>query len=199
MVLKYSKDGGSTWLPTAGGRRAIDIAPRQVEPDGLGYFFWAGRTQGDVSAHPQLMPAVACGGGQCMVTYWESRQAGVTTTTGRISGYTRLMDLRGALLDATGQVTRSFQISRYPYRPETILATDANGVKKVVAADGTLRDEDINDVERVNDSRARVHRRRRDRAARPRRRQRLHPDASISTPGRSRAAAPPRSSATTTR
>ncbi len=136
IVLMYTRDDGATWLPQP--RRAVDIGVRTPEANGLGYFFHVGRD--DNNAHPQLMPSLSCGAGQCLLTYWESRTAALSPANRWIGGYHRLMDLRGAILDANGIVTRSFQISRYPYRPDTTLVT-ANG----------MRQEDVNDVDRVNE------------------------------------------------
>ena len=138
IMLTRSSDGGTTWSV----RKAFDIAPRTAELDGQGFFWNVGRDNN--LAHPQLMPSIACGAGQCMVTYWESRTAGLTANNW-IGGYQRLMDLRGALLNADGTVAgRSFQISRYPYRPGTRLVQVVGGVTQP-------RPEDVNDVARVNE------------------------------------------------
>ncbi len=82
------------------------------------------RRRDNNAAHPQLMPAIACGAGQCLVTYWESRTSALSAN-GWIGGYHRMMDLRGASLKADGTLGRSFQISRYPYRPGTKLVDPA--------------------------------------------------------------------------
>jgi hypothetical protein len=98
--------------------------------------------------HPQLMPGIACGSGQCLVTYWESRTSALSAN-GWIGGYHRLMDLRGASLQANGTVGRSFQISRYPYRPGTKLVDPS-----ALGADGKPRPrpENVNDIARVNET-----------------------------------------------
>jgi HYR domain len=138
IMLTRSSDGGATWS----ARKAFDIAARTAEPDGQGFFWNVGRDNN--AAHPQLMPSVACGAGRCMVTYWESRTSALTANNW-IGGYQRLMDLRGAILNADGTVAgRSFQISRYPYRPGTRLV-------EVVAGVTQARPENVNDVARVNE------------------------------------------------
>ncbi|HEY2149600.1 MAG TPA: hypothetical protein VGH34_02260, partial [Vicinamibacterales bacterium] len=138
VMLTSSADGGTTWSP----RSAVDIGPRTSEPDGQGYFWNVGRDNNN--AHPQLMPSIACAAGACMVTYWESRTSALTANNW-IGGYHRIMDLRGALLNADGTVAgRSFQISRYPYR---------TGTRLVEAAGNTVqpRAETVNDIARVNE------------------------------------------------
>ncbi|HET6956270.1 MAG TPA: HYR domain-containing protein, partial [Vicinamibacterales bacterium] len=138
VMVTSSKDGGATWS----ARKAFDIAPRTAEPDGQGYFWNVGRDNNN--AHPQLMPSIACAAGSCMVTYWESRTSALTANNW-IGGYHRIMDLRGALLNADGTVAgRSFQISRYPYR---------TGTRLVQAAGTTVqpRAETVNDIARVNE------------------------------------------------
>src|SRR5262249_11217889 len=138
IMLTSSTDGGTTWSV----RKAFDIAARTAEPDGQGFFWSVGRDNN--AAHPQLMPSIACGAGQCMVTYWESR-TGALTANNWIGGYQRLMDLRGAALNADGTVAgRSFQISRYPYRSGTRLFEVVGGVTHT-------RPENVNDVARVNE------------------------------------------------
>jgi hypothetical protein len=138
IMLTRSSDGGTTWSV----RKAFDIAPRTAEVDGQGFFWNVGRDNN--AAHPQLMPSISCGAGQCMVTYWESRTSGLTANNW-IGGYQRLMDLRGALLNADGTVAgRSFQISRYPYRPGTRLVQAVGGVAQP-------RPEGVNDIARVNE------------------------------------------------
>jgi hypothetical protein len=141
IMLTSSRDGGATWT----ARTAFDNGIRNVEPDGLGYFWSVGRS--DNNAHPQLMPAIACGAGQCLVTYWESRTPSLTAN-GWIGGYNRLMDLRGAALNADGSIARSFQISRYPYRPGTRLIDPTT-----LGPDGkpVPRPENVNDVAVVNE------------------------------------------------
>jgi len=139
IMLTRSTDGGTTWS----ARKAFDIAARSQEPDGQGFFWNVGRDNS--AAHPQLMPSIACGAGRCMVTYWESRTSALTANAW-IGGYQRLMDLRGAILNADGTVTgRSFQISRYPYRPGTRLV-------EVVAGVTQPRPENVNDIARVNEN-----------------------------------------------
>ena len=138
VMLTSSKDGGATWS----ARKAFDISPRTAEPDGQGYFWNVGRDNNN--AHPQLMPSIACAAGSCMVTYWESRTSALSANNW-IGGYHRIMDLRGALLNADGTVAgRSFQISRYPYR---------TGTRLVEAAGTTVqpRAETVNDIARVNE------------------------------------------------
>src|SRR5262249_34401355 len=93
VMLTSSTDGGNTWS----ARKAFDISARTAEPDGQGYFWNVGRDNN--GAHPQLMPSIACSAGSCMVTYWESRTAALTANSW-IGGYHRIMDLRGALLNA---------------------------------------------------------------------------------------------------
>ena len=61
VMMTSSKDGGTTWT----ARKALDNGPRTPESDGLGYFWNVGRDNN--AAHPQLMPAIACGAGQCLV------------------------------------------------------------------------------------------------------------------------------------
>jgi hypothetical protein len=138
IMLTRSGDGGATWS----ARKAFDIAARTPELDGQGFFWNVGRH--DNAAHPQMMPSIACGAGQCMVTYWESRTSALTANNW-IGGYQRLMDLRGAMLNADGTVAgRSFQISRYPYRSGTRLVEVVGGVTMA-------RPENVNDVARVNE------------------------------------------------
>jgi len=138
VMLTASIDGGSTWS----ARSALDIGLRTEEPQGQGFFWSVGRDNNN--AHPQLMPSIACGAGQCMVTYWESRTTALTAN-GLIGGYHRIMDLRGIALSAQGAIVgRSFQISRYPYRTGTRLVEVAGGVTRP-------RPENVNDIARVNE------------------------------------------------
>ena len=138
VMLTTSTDGGTTWST----RKAFDIGTRTEEPQGQGYFWNVGRDNNN--AHPQLMPSIACGAGQCMVTYWESRTWALTAN-GWIGGYHRIMDLRGVALNAQGAIAgRSFQISRYPYRTGTRLFN-------VVAGAVQTRPENVNDIARVNE------------------------------------------------
>jgi len=96
-------------------RNAVDNVPRPIEPPGLGYFFSVGRS--DTNAHPQAMPSLSCVGGNCLLTYYESRTAALSPTApGWIGGYQRLLDLRGALIGPNSTLLRTFQISRYPYK-----------------------------------------------------------------------------------
>jgi hypothetical protein len=102
--------------PSWSARKAVDNATRTAEPDGLGYFFNVGRS--DTNAHPQVMPSLTCVAGYCLLTYYESRSAALTVgaNPGWIGGYSRLLDLRGALIDSNLTIARSFQVSRYPYK-----------------------------------------------------------------------------------
>ncbi len=134
LVAWQERVNPATGLPAAGGsprivmtsrgakstswtaRKAIDNGPRTSDGDGLGYFFSVGRS--DTAAHPQVMPSLACIGGSCLLTYYESRTASLTggTFPGWVGGYSRVLDLRGALVTPNLTVARSFQISRYPYK-----------------------------------------------------------------------------------
>jgi hypothetical protein len=139
VMLTASTDGGTSWST----RKALDTGARTAEPDGKGFFWSVGRDNN--AAHPQLMPSIACGSGQCMVTYWESRTTALSGN-GWIGGYHRIMDLRGAALNANGTVAgRSFQISRYPYRTGTKLVEVVGGVVQ-------SRAENVNDIARVNET-----------------------------------------------
>jgi len=112
IVLTSRGPKSSSWTP----RRAIDNGTRVPEAPGLGYFFDTGRA--DATAHPQVMPSLSCAGGVCLLTYLESRAPGLTAgdNPGWIGGYSRVMDLRAAVLDSSVNVFRSFQVSRYPYK-----------------------------------------------------------------------------------
>jgi hypothetical protein len=142
IMMTASKDGGATWTT----RKALDNGARTPEADGLGYFWNVGRDNN--AAHPQLMPSIACGAGQCLVTYWESRTSALSAN-GWIGGYHRIMDLRGASLKADGTLGRSLQLSRYPYRPGTKLVDPS-----ALGADGKPlpRAENVNDIARVNET-----------------------------------------------
>src|SRR5581483_5842569 len=97
LVAWQERVNPATGLPAAGGsprivmtsrgakstswtaRKAIDNGPRTSDGDGLGYFFSVGRS--DTAAHPQVMPSLACIGGSCLLTYYESRTASLTGGT----------------------------------------------------------------------------------------------------------------------
>ena len=130
VMMSQSTDGGTSFSP----RIAVDNGTRTPEADGFGYFWNVGRDNNN-ARHPQIMPTLNCtvptgGTSGCLLSYWESRTAPLTAgpdpnnpsqTVLAIGGYHRLMDFRGALLNTNGTVAKSFQISRYPYRPHTTL------------------------------------------------------------------------------
>ena len=113
IVWKYSTDGGTTWSQ----RRALALN-RAASPPGLGFFNPSAGASG-----PQVMPSIACGAGapnRCVVTFYESRQAGLAPN-GLIAGYDQLLDLRAVLISAPAgsdpTPQPSFQVSRYSFRP----------------------------------------------------------------------------------
>ncbi len=130
IVMMRSIDDGRSWegfdeYGNVAPRQAIDFGDRDqagdptLPPDGFGALPLA-RPSG-----PQVMPALSCGGGRCMLTYYESRgllgandtilPTDLSPTTGFISGLDRLLDLRATLLDPlTGVRLSTTQVSRYP-------------------------------------------------------------------------------------
>ena len=139
IVMMKSSDQGKTWTDSAGLpgiRRAVDLGRRDHPSNEQAVIpeHGFGALPQPRDSGPQVMPALSCGGGRCMLTYYESRghlveNAGSDSleqdilaqdlsSTGFISGIDRVMDLRAALLDpATGQLLSTTQVSRYTIAP----------------------------------------------------------------------------------
>ena len=142
VVMRSVAGGGWEGFGDGGARIAIDAAGRN-EPFDPGLV--TPETDPDTrSSGPQVMPKLSFGGGQLLLSFYESRGLIVPGADGSeylddrdhaieigpeiageswISGYYRVVDLRGALLEPLyGSVQNSFQISRYPISSSANLA-----------------------------------------------------------------------------
>jgi hypothetical protein len=105
-VLTWSANGGATWT----ARRAADFGPRsETDP-----------STGEPVNHPsgpQVMPALSCSAGHCMLLYYEALEplGAPFPVTSFITGIERQMDVRVAeLAPADGSLLRpSVQVSQY--------------------------------------------------------------------------------------
>jgi hypothetical protein len=115
IVLTRSMDGGLTWsdyLGVAGKRRAVDFGDRDttLPKPGFGYLPLSRASNG------QVMPRLSSGGGRLGLLYFEARGP-LTDSVSLLAGIDRQLDARYALLDpATGALTGTMQISRYPVK-----------------------------------------------------------------------------------
>ncbi len=146
IVLTSSANWGTAWS----GRQAVDWAPRDSTPQPVGI----GLLPQARPSGPQVMPKLVFGGGQLLLTYYESRglivpyvpaageSPAVTeriapadlTPPGYITGIDRVADVRAALLDpASGVLWGSSQVSRYPLRRGALQPNEPETLDKVAA------------------------------------------------------------------
>jgi len=124
IVMARSDNGGGLWSV----RVPVDSNARSAEPGGLGY-----AQPGYGASLPQVMPALSAGS-QLLLVYFEARpRAGDSLpglgAQGFITGYNRILDLRGVVLDkATGAALESFQVSRYPIKPWAASPATSNAI-----------------------------------------------------------------------
>ena len=134
IVMRSADGGGWEGLGSGGARVAIDASERNEPFDpGLATPVTAPHTR---PSGPQVMPKLSFGGGQLMLSFYESR-GWIVPAVGDddedfdygaieigpaiageswMSGYDRVVDLRAALLNRQtgGLVSPSIQVSRYP-------------------------------------------------------------------------------------
>src|SRR4029079_738286 len=104
------------------------MAARAPEPAGLGFAQPSVRP-----SFPQAFPVLSSGGGQLLLAYFEARSLngdnGLDASNHYIAGYNRVLDFRGASLSpSSGNLLKTFQISRYPIKPWAADPVNSNSV-----------------------------------------------------------------------
>lgn len=120
---QITADGAIAWTP----RRAADLGDAGLSTPGQ-------RCEVQGPGEPptcrptgqQVMPHLAARDAQLMLFYYEGRGP-LSPETGFISGIDRQVDVRAALIDATGRLVSSFQVSRYTIDSSTGRIMNAPG------------------------------------------------------------------------